>query len=50
MTGTGADQYAAIWASVNLGPHGGHGGWTRNQGAPVCICGATLAAPEGNAA
>ena len=50
MTGTGADQYAAAWASVNLGPHGGHGGWTHDQGQPVCNCGTVIREPEKAAA
>ena len=50
MTGIRADQYAATWARVYLGPHGGHGGWRQDQGEPVCNCGAVLTEPEQAAA
>jgi hypothetical protein len=50
VTGTRADQYAVTWASVNPSLHWSHGGWRHIQGEPVCNCGVTLAAPEGEAA
>ena len=42
---TEEEQYAAIWVRVFTGPHRDHGGWWRDQGEPVCVCGAVLAEP-----
>ena len=47
---TEEEQYTAIWVRVFTGPHRDHGGWWRDQGAPVCACGAVLAEPEEAAA
>ncbi len=41
-----AEQYAAIWVRVFTGPHRDHGGWWRDQGQPVCVCGAVIREPE----
>jgi hypothetical protein len=46
----GEDTYPVVWALVFTGPHRDHGGWWQDRGVPVCACGATLTAPERQAA
>ena len=42
--------YSEVWMLVNTGPHRDCGGWTDEQGQPVCACGAVLCEPAEAAA
>ena len=47
---TEEEQYTAIWVRVFTGPHRDCGGWWRDRGDPVCVCGTVLTEPEQAAA
>jgi hypothetical protein len=38
--------YSEMWVWVNRTVHASHGGWTTDQGWPVCACGTVIRAPE----